>query len=283
MVLGRGVAGPANPQAGGFPAAFRVIEEAVNAAFAGAGLERGEVGAVCLALAGAGRDEDQRRLEEWAASHRLAKKRVLVHDALPVLAEGTPDGWGVAVIAGTGSLAFGRDAAGRTARSGGWGYLFGDEGSGYWIVLAALRAVVSAADGRGPATAMTERVLAALEISQPQQLVPAVYGRNLDRATLAGLAPLVVEAADAGDAVALEIVAAAATSLAQMGASVARQLDLADQPFPLALAGGVLTGSLRLRELMAEQLRSLGLVPQPIHVVIDPALGALKLAAQGAK
>ncbi len=279
-VLGRGMAGPSNPQAIGFEAAFRALDESISAAFGDAGLTRGEVEACCLALAGGGREGDHRQLEAWAASRHVARDFQQVHDALPLLAEGTPHGWGIALIAGTGSLAFGQTAEGRTARAGGWGYLFGDEGSAYWIALAALRSVAAAADGRGPATILTEHLLAALSIGQPQQLVPAVHGCDLDRAALATLAPHVVAAAEAGDAEAGKIVTAAAAELALMVASVAQQLELPPREFPLALAGGVLAESEYMARAVRQQLSARDLHPASITLVPEPVLGALRLAAR---
>ena len=89
----------------------------------------------------------------------MARSVRIVHDAVPILAAGSPEGWGVALISGTGSLAFGRDRQGRSCRAGGWGFLFGDEGSGYAIALAGLRAAAQAADGRAPATRLLEGFL----------------------------------------------------------------------------------------------------------------------------
>ncbi len=100
-------------------------------------------------------------MREWAARTQLAATVDVIEDAALLLAAGTPDGWGVAVVAGTGSMAFARAADGRTARAGGWGPLLGDEGSGYAIALAGLRAAARAADGRAPATPLTDRLLAA--------------------------------------------------------------------------------------------------------------------------
>src|SRR5207302_776208 len=96
-------------------------------------------------------------------------------DAALLLAAGTPEGWGVAVVAGTGSMAFARAADGRTARAGGWGPLLGDEGSGYAIALAGLRAAARSADGRAQVTPLTDRLLAAYGLTRPQELIGAVY------------------------------------------------------------------------------------------------------------
>ena len=99
----------------------------------------------------------------------------MIEDAALLLAAGTPDGWGVAVVAGTGSMAFARGTDGRTARAGGWGPLLGDEGSGYALALSGLRAAARAADGRAQATLLTDRLLAACGLSRPEDLVGIVY------------------------------------------------------------------------------------------------------------
>src|SRR5262249_42000963 len=157
-----------------------------------------------------------------------------------LLAAGTPEGCGVALVAGTGSIAYGQAPDGRSARAGGWGYLFGDEGSAYALVLAGLRTVACAADGRGPPTALTERFLSKLGLGGPQQLVPIFYRGSWERASLAALASLVFEAADAGDAVAAALLEQGARDLAAAAAAVVRQLGLEMHAVPMAFAGGVL-------------------------------------------
>ncbi|HZY86971.1 MAG TPA: N-acetylmuramic acid 6-phosphate etherase [Gemmataceae bacterium] len=276
VVLGRGTAGPSNRQAVGTARALAALDEAVSAAFAAAGRTRGPVASACLGLAGADRAEDQAVLREWAARARLAGQVDVTSDAAILLAAGTPEGWGLVLIAGTGSIAFGRAADGRRARAGGWGHLLGDEGSAYALVMAALQAVARAADGRGPATGLTERLLAGLGVPQPQGLIAAVYRGGRDRADLAALAPLVVEAAQ-DDAVAARVVEEGAQELARAGAAVAGQLGW-DGPVPLALAGGLLLGSAGYRERVLGGLRSLGVQPGAVARVEEPARGALQVA-----
>src|SRR5262249_22672332 len=153
------------------------------------------VASACLGLAGAGRPEDRRCVLDWAQRRGLAHRALVTTDAVLLLAAGTPEGCGLAVVAGTGSIAWGRDAAraaaraaaGREARAGGWGPLLGDEGSGYALALAALRAVTLACDGRGPATALTAQLLAAMQLSSPAALVAALHGGAWDRPALAAL------------------------------------------------------------------------------------------------
>jgi N-acetylglucosamine kinase-like BadF-type ATPase len=256
--------------------ALAALDEAVSAAFAAAGRPRGPVMSACLGLAGADRLEDQAVIREWAERVRLAGRVDVTSDAAILLAAGTPEGWGLVLIAGTGSIAFGRAADGRRARAGGWGHLLGDEGSAYALVMSALQAVARAADGRGPATSLTERLLARLGVSQPQGLIAAVYRSGRDRADLAALAPLVVEAAE-DDAAAARIVEEAAQELGQAGAAVARQLGWGG-PVPVALAGGLLLGSEAYRERVLRRLRSLGVQTAAVALVEEPAEGALQVA-----
>ena len=136
LELGRGTAGPANLQSVDRSVVLENITDAVAAAFVAAGVRRCKVTSAVLAAAGSDRDENRRVFSEWANEIALADRFRIVHDAWPVLAAGTPECWGVALISGTGSIAFGRAADGRTTRAGGWGFLFGDEGSGYALAVA---------------------------------------------------------------------------------------------------------------------------------------------------
>lgn len=277
-VIGRGTAGGSNPQAAGFPAALENLDRAVAAAFGDAAVTPRPVAAAVVGLAGCDRDEDREALSRWAEDRRLARRFRVVHDAVPVLAAGTPEGWGVALISGTGSFAFGEDARGRSARAGGWGYLLGDEGSAYAIALAGLRAAAQAVDGRAPATLLLQAILEKLDLQRPEQLIPAVYQPEPDRPAIAGLAQLVLKTADAGDAAAAEIVGQAARDLAAMVAAVARKLDFAPRPFPLALAGSALLGSGMLQSGLMTELTNLGLQAGPVGRVPEPVAGAVALA-----
>jgi N-acetylmuramic acid 6-phosphate etherase len=276
-VLGRGAAGPSNLHAVGVEPALQALEAATAAAFAAAQLPVHQVTVACLGLAGADRPWERSVLHDWARRVRLCAHLQLTSDGALLLAAGTPDNWGLALVAGTGSIAVGRAADGRTARAGGWGYLLGDEGSGYQITLTALQAIAQAADGRGPATALVESFLRHLQLDVPQALIQTVYRSDWDRARLASLAPLVFAAADAGDAAARHIVADAAEQLAQTGAAVVRQLGW-QGAIPLALAGGCLLASVSYRDQVVRQLKGTGRAFEPVTPVPEPALGAVRLA-----
>jgi N-acetylmuramic acid 6-phosphate etherase len=277
-LLGRGEAGPSNLRAVGADRALSAIDDAVGKAFAAAGITRCPVAAACLGLAGAGRTEDQAIVQEWAAGVRLAARVEVTADATLLLSAGTPEEWGVALVAGTGSMAFARDRDGRTARAGGWGYVMGDEGSGYALVVAALQAVARAEDGRGPVTNLRERFLEHLKLARPQDLIGVVYGGGLDRTALAALAPIVLDAALAADAVAVDVVEEAVRQLAGLVAAAAHQLGLERGRFPLAIAGGVLLSSTSYRSKLLATLTAQGIKIDPVTLVPEPAEGAIRRA-----
>ncbi|HEX2477321.1 MAG TPA: BadF/BadG/BcrA/BcrD ATPase family protein, partial [Lacipirellulaceae bacterium] len=132
-VLGRGRAGAGNPLSVGFDAATSAVNEAIAAARDDAGFPDYRVDRLILSIAGAANEAVGKQFLDWVRSLGLAERVGIVSDVLPVLAAGTPQCVGIAVIAGTGSVAFGRNADGKTQLCGGWGYLLGDEGSGYYI------------------------------------------------------------------------------------------------------------------------------------------------------
>lgn len=286
QVVGRGMAGPSNYHAVGLEAATTALETAIHSALEAAGQEAcAPTGALCLGLAGMGRSEDRAAFEGWAQERFPNTPVRMVTDAQLVLAAGTPKGWGIALISGTGSLAYGETPDGHNARAGGWGYLLGDEGSGYAIGLAALRAVARAADGRGPQTALTSSVLAQWELPQPQNLVQYVYAsrRDIGRAEIAALAPLVEAAAEASileDVCARAIIRQAGQELALALKAVAQQLGFAGftGAIPCALAGSVLVQGRRVNAALLESAAEMGLALDPVTLVAEPALGALKLA-----
>jgi N-acetylglucosamine kinase-like BadF-type ATPase len=278
--LGRGTAGPANPHSVGWDVALRQIDTAIAAAFADAGLPRGPVAALCLAAAGAAREAEQKRLSDWAIAHGWAATVEVVHDAQPVLAAGTPEGWGIAVIAGTGSLVFGRAPDGATARAGGWGPLLGDEGSGYAIAIDGLRAAVRAIDGRGPHTRLATDLFAALNVASADQLIAAIYDSPHDRAHLARLAQIVTQAAAQNDRVAEQILDHAAEALAEQVAVVTKKLNWPTSGIPVGLAGGVLTGTELVFKRLAEHLRRQSIPVSSIQVVPEPVAGAAMIARQ---
>ena len=280
-VLGRGTGGPSNYQVMGIQAARAALSDSIRAAFSEAGLEPRPPRAICLGLSGVDRPADQSMIRAWADAEMPGALTVIVNDAELVLAAGTPSGWGVALICGTGSIAYGRTSEGRTIRSGGWGYLLGDEGSGYAIGLAALRAVARATDGRAPQTVLAHSILEYWSLGAPQDLIGRVYEGRVPTQDIAALAWLVEVAASEGDSVAQDILLQAGHELALAVMAVARRLGM-QGTIPCAQAGSVIVKGQFMGRAFVESAAVLGLHLDPVTLVTEPAQGALRLARQRA-
>jgi len=278
-VLGRGTAGSSNLQSVGIAAVGTALDDAITAAFRAAGLAPVLPAALCVGLAGVDRPEDRALIRGWAARTLPGTPVAVVSDARLVLAAGTPDGWGAALICGTGSIAYAEDPGGRAARAGGWGHVLGDEGSGYAVGQAALRAVLRAFDGRGPRTALTQAILEQLGLSAPSELVGRVYREGLGPAGIAALAPLVEVAAARGDEIAGEIVREAGGDLALAVKAVVRSLEL-PEPAPCALAGSLIVHGAVVRAAFIAAAAGIGIQLDPVTPVAEPAQGALRLARE---
>jgi N-acetylglucosamine kinase-like BadF-type ATPase len=272
--------GGANLQASGELQVEKVLHEVMEEAIG----ERHIVpAAICLGIAGVDRPDDSMTVA--AIMRRIGyKARILVvNDALVALEAGAPGQPGVVVISGTGSISYGRNAMGEAARSGGWGYVLGDEGSGYWIGRAAIRAVLREADKRGPETALTAMLLDHFGVPQAQGLIHEVYNTELKPAAIGALAKSVQAAFSQGDEVAIGILRAAADELEGSALSVARRLDLMGEPFPFILAGGIFRA---VPWLEGELARRLPIASPKSRVELldrEPALGAVALALQEAR
>lgn len=279
--IGRGVAGPSNAKAVGLGAARQALSAAIDEAFARAGLVTRTASIACLGLAGFDRPEDKQLLGEWGEQEEWAERLILVNDGDLVVAAGTADGWGVGVIAGTGSIAVARAPDGRKSRAGGWGHLIGDEGSAYVLVLAALRRLARRADGRelprmNP-DPLSRHLCDALGIPGSERLVSALYAPGFDRSKIAALAPAILAAAEEDPSILEEILQPAGVELAEMIMAAARSLDLETGVLPLAMAGGLLLSAPAIAEAMLDRLRGEGYAPIPTPVP-EPARGAIVLA-----
>ena len=262
----------------GLTAAVQGLNSAVDQAFVAARRSPCRAASACVGLAGVDRDADRQAIQQWAQQRALAETTTIVHDAMTVLLAGVPSGVGIALVAGTGSLAFGRNPAGETTRSGGWGHVFGDEGSGYTIAVAGLRAASQMADGRGPRTTLLQAFLKELAVSEPADLISAIYDARVDKSKIAACGKLVFEAADQEDEVAREIISQATGSLSEMAAAVARRLCLDHTSLSLALAGGVLVNRADVCSHIEARLVQAGFNLHSTATVTDPVAGAIRIA-----
>lgn len=213
-------------------------QEVLEDLFRQASVDRETVHVVCAGAAGYTLP-DRRALLEHLLQQLLPGARVLVLADYAIALEGATGGNpGVLVIAGTGSIACGRDREGKLMRAGGWGYLLGDEGSGFWIGREAIRAVLAAKEGWGEQTRLTDMLSETLGTSDAGEWLSALYRTQNPQSLLAQLAPLVTEAAEQGDASAQNILFHAAEHLAGLVVHLVQHLHLPED-FPVCTVGGV--------------------------------------------
>lgn len=252
-VLARVLGGPGNYQATGLRIAQATVCEVVASLVAACRSAGQQPVAIGYGLSGLDRPKDRARLEdltdavaETVGEEALKFQKVLVNDTFLILRAGTDDGVGVAVVSGTGANTVGRSKDGREARVGGLAAELGDSGGGTDIAIAGLRAARRGKDGRGPKTLIEDLVVSRLGLSEIEDLVDFMIP-NDDKtilpfhAVVASLAPLVFEAAKAGDSVAREILVGMGLELGLCARLVATQLFKPEDAFPLVFGGSVLT------------------------------------------
>lgn len=236
---------------------------------------------VFAGVAGTGREAEQVALQRELTSRDIAAEVTVDTDAAVALWDAFGDRPGILLISGTGSIAYGRSPAGMLARCGGWGFTFGDEGSGAWIGRRALSVVAAAHDGREPETALTGAILTAAQVDSVEQLIP--WAMAADRETLAALAPSVLAIAMQEDVRANSIVDTAVEELVLHVRALARLLFIDDRAsFDVALTGGMLGKASLLRKRLEKRLRSAVPGASVSHAEVDGARGALKLALRSA-
>ncbi|MGZ3584989.1 MAG: N-acetylglucosamine kinase [Ktedonobacterales bacterium] len=271
---GRALAGSSNYAAVGLNDAvgnvYAAAERAAEAASTSLPVE-----AVWLGIAGI----DTMRAHDLLLAHfrGLAGSVRLTNDAELVLG-GLEGMVGVALIAGTGSIALGRNAQGEARRAGGWGHVLGDEGSGYTLGRSALQAATRASDGRGEATTLLPAILQEWGLTEASDMLTRVYP-EVNKKVIAGLSSLVLRAAEAGDEVAGAIVREAAEELALAATTVGRALGFGSAAFPLALGGGLLLHEHAFREDVLRQIRQRQTL-RAVTLVTEPALSAAQALAQ---
>lgn len=250
------VVGPASAvRPGKVEASAAVITDVVRDALASCEMTHVMPRVLCVGVAGVGREAERQELWQALVSRELADEIVIHSDFSVALDDAFGDGPGVLLISGTGSSAFGRGPTGATARCGGWGPVFGDEGSGAWIGRKALSVVAAASDGREPETALTGAILTAAQANELPELIN--WAAAATPQGLASLAPVVMSVADAGDLRANSIVSLAVEELALHVRALARQLFTDERAtLPVALTGGMLQRGSTLRRRLEHRLKT---------------------------
>jgi N-acetylglucosamine kinase-like BadF-type ATPase len=269
------VEAPSAPVLAGLPGpAVATLRELVQQVCASAGVEL-PVQSLWAGMAGAGREAVRAELEAALARSEIARRVHVGTDVEAGVADAFGSGPGILLMAGTGSIGFGRAEDGRSARVGGWGSLLGDEGSGYAIGVEAMRRIARSVDGRGQGTELQGRVLSRLGLAEPGDLI--TWASTASRAAIARLVPEVQDAAAAGDDVAGEILVRAVEELEGHVHTLLSNLGPWQRPPTVALGGGLLDPTGPLRRPLERVLKAHLDVPI-LDRELDPALGAARMA-----
>ena len=184
----------------------------------------------------------------------------------------------IIIIAGTGAICFGKSADDTVERSGGWGYLLGDEGSGFFVGQQAIMAALKALDGRGAKTRLREAIEKKFGLKQIDLIIPKIYKGEIDRPTIASIGPIVFELAADNDPVATEIVNRTGKEQGKMARAVAEKLNLNNQKIQIGLIGGVFNRRDVLENKIAAELSDLSTDIEIGEPQNPPVIGAAILA-----
>ncbi|MEQ6359725.1 BadF/BadG/BcrA/BcrD ATPase family protein [Thermoanaerobacter thermohydrosulfuricus] len=213
-----------------------------------------ECEAICIGTAGAGREEEQDKIKKYIQSLGVKGKILITNDAEIVIAEATGGKEGIAVIAGTGSIAYGIGKNGERVRVGGWGHLIGDEGSAYYIGIEGIRAALRCHDGREPYTELLPMIMREINIINPEEFVNFVYEENVKKDKIASLARIVDQACKKGDKKAKEILTKAAKELFLLAKAVIKKLKVEEENMTVVVSGSVFLNNVFVYEEFAKLL-----------------------------
>ena len=267
--------GPSNYHVVGEAKTQAVLKSVVGELCEKAGIPSASAIRFCLGMAGLGRAEDKKVVGRICDELGISENRILTHDAHIALVGGTEKQHGIIVVSGTGAIVYGINADGKEARASGWGYLLGDEGSGYDIAIKGLRAVARAADGRGRVTGLTNRILNALELNEPSDLIRWVHAASRD--AIAQLSKIVFDAARIADATAEQIIDEAVDELVCAASSVIEQLGFV-AAFDIVLSGGNLIHQTMFADKLRRQLARIAPAASVLLPKHEPAYGAVLVA-----
>lgn len=269
--------GSSNPNRVGFGGALASVSDAARRAVLTAVISMDEVTSLCAGLAGTSRLESAQKMKRLL-EEEFPGKTIRVCTDLELTLEGTGEGAAIVLIAGTGSAAVGRDAQGHTGRVGGHGYLLGDEGSAYHVGQRAVKQSLRYFERTGTDTLLGKRILA--ETGEPSWAELQARINSAPDEVLPRLFPVVLQAAESGDATARELVEECATALAGLVQDLAERLQLQTQDFLLAKSGGMLGRSKYFDARLDDHLRKSAPFAQFGELQMSPAEAAAHLALQ---
>jgi N-acetylglucosamine kinase-like BadF-type ATPase len=279
-ILGEGFTGAGNPLRVGIENAIKNIFTGIEKACDDANRSKGDIVSAQLGLAGV-RREDLRYLIKNRFKELLRIRKIAVTtDAEIALYAATEGKEGLVIIAGTGSVCMGKNAKGEMASAGGWGPLAGDEGGGAGISRRALQAIAKSSDGRGKPTKLADYAVEYFRAGRLDDLSVAIYAPQFDNARIAGFAQFVTQAANEGDAVAIELLAEAGRELGLAAGAVINKLKLQRKTFPIGKVGGVFKSGEVVTKPLMEKVQEIAPKAFMKDVQITPGYAAALMAWQ---
>ncbi|WP_234120936.1 N-acetylglucosamine kinase [Clostridium hydrogenum] len=278
-IIAEGIKGPSNINSTSKEEVKKVFQELICEGVKEIGQSLDNCNAICIGTAGADRDEDKVIIENMIKAIGYKGKIIVVNDAEIALAGGIGKRNGIIVISGTGSICYGRTEEGKSCRSGGWGHIIGDEGSGYDIGISAIKAALKSYDGRGEKTILETSILKHLDLKCHEDLINYIYRSGAGKKEIAKLTRVVNSAYKAGDAVSKRILKSAAKELFLSVKAVACKLELGDKNISLTTTGGAINNIEYLYDEFKNSINEVYPKINLVHMKNDSAFGAVVIAA----
>jgi N-acetylglucosamine kinase-like BadF-type ATPase len=275
-VLARATAGPSNPLRAGYAKAWFALSDAADVVLERHHLKASDIRGICAGIGGAGRESVAKRIATFLERAFPEAAVTVTTDLAITLNAAVGEGEGIILVVGTGSAAYGRDVKGHTARAGGRGPWFSDEGSAFDIGRRALAAVVRAEENRGPQTALSAKMLKWLGCNDWSRVLDWVVKTPDD--VFPRIFPLVAELGDKGDSLSCEILSTAAASLSDLAVSVIEKLGMQDREISIAKAGGANGRSKFFDATIDQRLHELAPNARVVALQMKPAEAAAKMA-----
>ncbi len=282
-ILARVVGDSSNIQAIGADKLATVLHQIVLELAGKAGIQTTQITHLYAGLAGAGRASDREIIGKIIESQELAQRFTVDTDAAAALAGAFAGGPGIIVISGTGAICFGKNTAGEIFRCGGWGYLLGDEGSGYFIGQQAIVAALKDFDGRGEKTQLREEIEKRYQLNSIDLIISSIYSGKIDRTEIASLAPMVFECFDRGDAAARTIIQNAGQEIGKLVSATIKRMSMVGQNVKVALIGSIFKQKDTLMPFILTETGKLSSEVEFIEPRFEPDIGAAILALQKEK
>ena len=279
-IIGRTKGGSSNYQVLGGAKLKQVILSLLKNVLKGTNVPANKIAHIFMGLAGAGRKSDQQEIVQLFNDSEFNNKITVDSDAIIALVGAFGNQPGIILISGTGSICFGMNTKGKVIRSGGWGYLLGDEGSGYYIGREAILASLKSFDGRGEKTSLCKEIEKKFELKSIDLIIPKIYKNKIDRTTIANLAPLVFNESNNDDEVAKQIIKHAGNELGKLAKAVAQKLNFTDGEIKVALIGSIFKQRKLLLNEITKELYELSWDVEITEPKFAPAIGAAILALE---